>query len=72
MFNHRFTAAAIVAGLLLNQQGASLNGQSFLPWLTLILAAGILGPPSFTLPGGRALFASPGRGTPPAVVPPTG
>src|SRR5260221_5577397 len=62
-------AGGIVAGLLLNQQRAMLDGQSVVPWLVLILAAGVLGAPIFTLLGGIALFASLVRGTPPAVLP---
>ena len=62
-------ALGIVAGLLLNDQRASLDGQSFLPWLILVLAAGILGSPIFALLGGIALFASLVRGSPPAVLP---
>ena len=62
-------ACGIVAGLLLNQYRAGLVDQSLLPWLVLVLAAGILGSPIFTLLGGIALFASLVRGTPPAVLP---
>src|SRR5204863_691283 len=62
-------ATGIVAGLLLNQQRAMLEGQSFLPWLILIVTAGVLGAPIFTLLGGIALFASLVRGTQPAVMP---
>ena len=62
-------AGGIVAGLLLNQYRAGLENQSFLPWLLLVLAAGVLGAPIFTLLGGVALFASLVRGTPPAVLP---
>jgi tripartite ATP-independent transporter DctM subunit len=62
-------AGGIVAGLLLYQYRAGLDGQSFIPWLVLILAAGVLGAPIFTLLGGIALFASLVRGTPPAVLP---
>jgi C4-dicarboxylate transporter DctM subunit len=62
-------AGGIVAGLLLNQYRGVLENQSFLPWLVLILAAGVLGAPIFALLGGIALFASLVRGTPPAVLP---
>jgi C4-dicarboxylate transporter, DctM subunit len=62
-------AAGIVAGLLLNHYRAGLVGQSFLPWLLLVLAGGLLGAPIFTLLGGIALFASLVRDTPPAVLP---
>ncbi|MEO6213440.1 MAG: TRAP transporter large permease subunit [Vicinamibacterales bacterium] len=62
-------ALGIVAGLLLNDQRASLDGQSFLPWLILVLAAGLLGAPIFALLGGIALFASLVRGSQPANLP---
>ena len=62
-------AGGIVVGLLLNQYRAGLVDQPLLPWLVLVLAAGILGAPIFTLLGGIALFASLVRGTPPAVLP---
>lgn len=62
-------ATGIVAGLLLNDQRALLENQSFLPWLLLILAGGVLGAPIFALLGGVALFASLVRGGPPAVLP---
>jgi tripartite ATP-independent transporter DctM subunit len=62
-------ASGIVAGLLLNHYRGGLVDQSFLPWLVLVLAAGILGAPIFTLLGGIALFASLVRGTRPAVLP---
>jgi C4-dicarboxylate transporter DctM subunit len=62
-------AVGILAGLVINQERALMDGHSFLPWLVLILAAGILGAPIFTLLGGIALFASLVRGTPPAVMP---
>jgi C4-dicarboxylate transporter, DctM subunit len=62
-------ACGIIAGLLLNQYRAGLVDQSFVPWLVLVLAGGVLGAPIFTLLGGIALFASLVRGTPPAVLP---
>src|SRR5436190_2935706 len=62
-------ALGIVAGLLVNDQRALLDGQSFLPWLIVVLAAGLLGAPIFALLGGVALFASLVRGSPPAVLP---
>jgi C4-dicarboxylate transporter, DctM subunit len=62
-------AGGIVTGLVLNYYHAGLLDQSFLPWLVLVLAAGILGAPIFTLLGGIALFASLVRGTSPAVLP---
>ncbi len=62
-------AAGIVAGLLINHYRVGLVDQSLLPWLVIVLAAGLIGSPIFTLLGGIALFASLVRGTPPAVIP---
>lgn len=62
-------AMGIVAGLLINQYRGGLVDQSFVPWLILVVVAGILGAPIFTLLGGIALFASLVRDTPPAVLP---
>jgi C4-dicarboxylate transporter DctM subunit len=62
-------AMGIVAGLLINQYRGGLVDQSFVPWLIIVLVAGILGAPIFTLLGGIALFASLVRDTPPAVLP---
>ena len=57
----------IVAGLLINQ--AARSGRPLSPWLVLVLAAGVLGSPIFTLLGGIALFASLTLGNPPLVMP---
>jgi len=62
-------ALGIVAGLLINQYRTSLAGHALSPWLILILAAGVLGAPIFTLLGGIALFASMTLGNPPVVLP---
>src|SRR6266540_921242 len=62
-------ALGIVAGLLLNQYRGVLEGASVGPWFLLVVIAGVLGAPIFTLLGGIALFASLVRGTPPAVMP---
>src|SRR4051812_30534573 len=51
-------ALGIVAGLLVNQYRGALAGHPLSPWLILVLAAGVLGAPIFTLLGGVALFAS--------------
>ena len=62
-------ALGIVAGLLVNQYRGAFAGQALTPWLILILAAGVLGAPIFTLLGGIALFASLTIGNPPVALP---
>src|SRR5262249_18951642 len=62
-------ALGIVAGLVINLYRTSLVGHALSPWLILILAAGVLGSPIFTLLGGIALFASITLGNPPLVLP---
>jgi tripartite ATP-independent transporter DctM subunit len=62
-------ALGIVAGLIINQYRGALAGHALSPWLILILAAGVLGAPIFTLLGGIALFASLTLGNPPVVLP---
>ncbi|HTM24235.1 MAG TPA: TRAP transporter large permease subunit [Vicinamibacterales bacterium] len=59
----------VVAGLLINQERALLEAHSVLPWLAIIVIAGILGAPIFALLGGIAVFASLVRGNPPGVLP---
>jgi C4-dicarboxylate transporter, DctM subunit len=59
----------IIAGILLNYNRAMLENQSVLPWFLLVIAAGIVGAPIFTLLGGFALFASLTGGNPPVVLP---
>src|SRR3954471_20622194 len=62
-------AFGIAAGLVINLYRASLSGHALSPWLILVLAAGVLGAPIFTLLGGIALFASLTLGNPPLVLP---
>jgi tripartite ATP-independent transporter DctM subunit len=62
-------AAGIVAGVLLNEHRAALESQSLVPWLVLLITAGVFGAPIFALLGGVALFASLTRGNPPVVLP---
>jgi C4-dicarboxylate transporter, DctM subunit len=62
-------ALGIVAGLLINNYRALLNGHALAPWLILVLAAGVLGAPIFALLGGIALFASMTLGNPPVALP---
>jgi C4-dicarboxylate transporter, DctM subunit len=62
-------ALGIVAGLVVNAQRAGLAGDSVAPWLLLVLIAGVLGAPIFTLLAGVALFASMTIGNPPIVLP---
>jgi len=59
----------IIAGILINYNRAMLENQSVLPWFLLVIVAGIVGAPIFTLLGGFALFASLTGGTPPVVLP---
>jgi C4-dicarboxylate transporter, DctM subunit len=62
-------ALGIVAGLVINQYRGAFAGHALAPWLLLILGAGVLGAPIFTLLGGIALFASLTLGNPPVVLP---
>jgi tripartite ATP-independent transporter DctM subunit len=62
-------ALGIVAGVLLNEHRAALENHSALPWLALLVTAGVFGAPIFALLGGVALFASLTRGNPPVVLP---
>ncbi len=62
-------ALGIAAGLAVNQFRADLAGHALSPWLILVLGAGVLGAPIFTLLGGIALFASITLGNPPVVLP---
>jgi C4-dicarboxylate transporter, DctM subunit len=62
-------ALGIMAGLIVNQYRGGLSGHALSPWLILILAAGVLGAPIFTLLGGIALFATLTLGNPPVVMP---
>ena len=62
-------ALGIVAGIVVDLYRGALAGHALAPWLVLILAAGVLGSPIFTLLGGIALFASLTLGNPPVVLP---
>ena len=62
-------ALGIVAAIVINHYGGSMAGHPLSPWLILVLAAGVLGSPIFTLLGGIALFASLTLGNPPVVMP---
>ncbi len=63
-------ALGIAAGLAINLARAQMMGHSFLPWMALIIGAGVLGTPIFVLLGGLALFASiTQQGNPPIVLP---
>jgi C4-dicarboxylate transporter, DctM subunit len=63
-------ALGIAAGLAVNLARAQMMGHSFLPWMALIIGAGVLGTPIFVLLGGLALFASiTQQGNPPIVLP---
>ena len=63
-------ALGIAAGIVVNLFRAQMMGHSFLPWLALVIGAGVLGTPIFILLGGLALFASiTQQGNPPIVLP---
>jgi tripartite ATP-independent transporter DctM subunit len=62
-------ALGIVAAIVVNQYRGGMAGHPLSPWLILVLAAGVLGSPIFTLLGGIALFASLTLGNPPVVLP---
>jgi TRAP-type C4-dicarboxylate transport system permease small subunit len=62
-------ALGIVAGLLVNYYRDGFAGHALSPWLILVLAAGVLGAPIFSLLAGIALFASLTLGNPPVVLP---
>ena len=62
-------ASGIVAGLLVNQFRAHMVGHSLVPWMALVVGAGVLGAPIFALLAGIALFASITHGNPPIVLP---
>ena len=59
----------IVAGIAINQVHGSFAGHALSPWLIVVLLAGVLGAPIFSLLGGIALFASLTLGNPPVVLP---
>jgi C4-dicarboxylate transporter, DctM subunit len=68
-YGRAIASLGIIAGVLLNYNRAMLENQSVLPWFLLVIAAGIVGAPIFTLLGGFALFASLTGGNPPVVLP---
>jgi tripartite ATP-independent transporter DctM subunit len=61
-------ALGILAGLYLSQHVDMLEGQPLSPWLIVIVVAGVLGAPIFTLLGGVALFAFLVQGSKPIVL----
>ncbi len=61
-------ALGIVAGIYVSMHLDIIEGQSLLPWLLLVLVAGILGAPIFTLLGGVAVFAFLVAGSKPIVL----
>lgn len=68
-YGRAIAALGIVGGVLLNEHRVLLENQSVTPWFVLIVVAGVLGAPIFSLLGGFALFASLARGNPPVVLP---
>jgi tripartite ATP-independent transporter DctM subunit len=50
-------AAGIVVGIVAARYYTALEGQPLLPWLIVLLVAGVLGAPIFTLLGGIAMIA---------------
>ncbi len=68
-YGRAIASLGIIAGILLNYNRAMLENQSVLPWFLLVIVAGIVGAPIFTLLGGFALFASLTGGNPPVVLP---
>ncbi len=69
MAGRAIASLGIIAGILINYNRAMLEHQSVLPWFLLVIVAGIVGAPIFTLLGGFALFASLTGGNPPVVLP---
>lgn len=61
-------ATGILAGIYLSQHVDMLEGQSLTPWLGVVIIAGVLGAPIFTLLGGVALFAFLVQGSKPIVL----
>ncbi len=61
-------ALGIIAGLYMSQHVDLIEGHSLTPWLALVLFAGVLGAPIFTLLGGVALFAFLVQGSKPVVL----
>ncbi len=61
-------ALGIVAGIYISMHLDILEGQSLLPWMMLVIVAGVLGAPIFTLLGGIAVFAFLVAGSKPIVL----
>ena len=61
-------ALGLVAGIYLSMHLDLLEGMSLLPWLAIVIVAGILGAPIFTLLGGVAVFAFLVAGSKPIVL----
>ena len=61
-------ALGIAAGVYVSMHLDIIEGQSFLPWLMLVIIAGVLGAPIFTLLGGVAVFAFLVAGSKPIVL----
>jgi len=61
-------ALGIVAGIVMHERAAAFEGQAMWPWLTMVVAAAVLGAPIFVLLGGIAVFASLAQGNTPVVL----
>ena len=61
-------ALGIVAGAYLSMHLDLIEGTSLLPWLAMVIIAGVLGAPIFTLLGGVAVFAFLVAGSKPIVL----
>ncbi len=61
-------ALGIVAGAYISMNMELVEGMSLLPWLVLVIIAGVLGAPIFTLLGGVAVFAFLVAGSKPIVL----
>jgi C4-dicarboxylate transporter DctM subunit len=61
-------ALGIVAGIVMHERADAFEGQAMWPWLTMVVAAAVLGAPIFVLLGGIAVFASLAQGNTPVVL----
>jgi len=61
-------ALGIAAGIYVSMHLDIIEGQSLLPWLLVVIFAGVLGAPIFTLLGGIAVFAFLVAGSKPIVL----
>ncbi len=61
-------ALGIIAGIVMHERAAAFEGQAMWPWLTMVVAAAVLGAPIFVLLGGIAVFASLTQGNTPVVL----